>query len=463
MLALAVALTSAVTLAGPALAGPDERPVLPSRQEVRDAEAHAAQRAGDVGRVKAALLLANQRMQAAAVDAEHAAEEANGARWRLELAGQALAQARTDAAQARREVARQRDEIGALVASSYQQGTEVTALSALMTADGPEGVLDQYAAFQGASTAMDADYQRFAAADSLAEVFTRQAAVAQRRQERVAAAADQAQERAAAAARAAQQAATGIAVEKDRLIRELALAQDISVSLARKRQTALEEIARQRAAERARQEALALARAEAAASRAAAQERAEARAAAEAEAEAEAAATAKAKADAAAEAKAAAQDKPSPPPAPEPTTPPALPAPPAPPEPPAPPAPPAPTGGAGTAIAFARAQAGEPYRWGAAGPSSWDCSGLTMQAWAAAGVTLPHYSVAQYQAGTPIAAAQLRPGDLVFWSSSSSPSGIHHVALYVGDGMIVHAPRTGRPVVEESMYYWTTPTHFVRL
>ncbi len=86
-----------------------------------------------------------------------------------------------------------------------------------------------------------------------------------------------------------------------------------------------------------------------------------------------------------------------------------------------------------------------------------------MQAWAAAGVTLPHYSVAQYQAGTPIAAAQLRPGDLVFWSSSSSPSGIHHVALYAGDGMIVHAPRTGRPVVEESMYYWTTPTHFVRL
>ena len=63
------------------------------------------------------------------------------------------------------------------------------------------------------------------------------------------------------------------------------------------------------------------------------------------------------------------------------------------------------------------------------------------------GVSLPHYSVAQYQAGTPITAAQLRPGDLVFWSSSSSPSGIHHVALYAGDQMIVHAPRTGRPVV----------------
>ncbi len=85
-----------------------------------------------------------------------------------------------------------------------------------------------------------------------------------------------------------------------------------------------------------------------------------------------------------------------------------------------------------------------------------------MGAWAAGGISLPHYSVAQYSAGTPISASQLRPGDLVFWSSTSSPSGIHHVALYLGDGMIVHAPRTGRPVAVESMYYWIPPTHFVR-
>ena len=86
-----------------------------------------------------------------------------------------------------------------------------------------------------------------------------------------------------------------------------------------------------------------------------------------------------------------------------------------------------------------------------------------MRAWEAGGIALPHYSVAQYQAGTPISAAQLQPGDLVFWSSSSSPQGIHHVALYLGDGQIVHAPRTGRPVAVESMYYWIPPTHFVRL
>ena len=126
------------------------------------------------------------------------------------------------------------------------------------------------------------------------------------------------------------------------------------------------------------------------------------------------------------------------------------------------PAPPAPASGAAAAIAFARAQLGEPYRWGAAGPSAWDCSGLTMGAWAAGGKSLPHYSVAQYEQSTPIAASQLRPGDLVFWGSSSSPSSIYHVALYVGNGTIVHAPRTGRPVTEESMYYWIPPNFYAR-
>jgi len=61
-----------------------------------------------------------------------------------------------------------------------------------------------------------------------------------------------------------------------------------------------------------------------------------------------------------------------------------------------------------------------------------------------------------------ISASALRPGDLVFWGSSKSPSSIFHVALYIGDGQIIHAPRTGRPVSQESMYYWTPPTFFAR-
>ncbi len=137
--------------------------------------------------------------------------------------------------------------------------------------------------------------------------------------------------------------------------------------------------------------------------------------------------------------------------------------PPPPPRPaPAPAAAPRPSGGAQAAIAFARAQIGEPYVWAADGPDSWDCSGLTMGAWATGGTSLPHYSVAQYEQSTPIAAGDLRPGDLLFWGSSSSPSSIYHVALYTGDGMMIHAPRTGRDVEEVSMYYWIAPNFYAR-
>ncbi len=86
-----------------------------------------------------------------------------------------------------------------------------------------------------------------------------------------------------------------------------------------------------------------------------------------------------------------------------------------------------------------------------------------MGAWQAGGKSLPHYSVAQYEQSTPISpgdAAARRPGLLGL--VELDPSSIYHVALYVGDGMIIHAPRTGRPVDEESMYYWITPNFYAR-
>ncbi|MEP7090296.1 MAG: C40 family peptidase, partial [Nocardioidaceae bacterium] len=108
------------------------------------------------------------------------------------------------------------------------------------------------------------------------------------------------------------------------------------------------------------------------------------------------------------------------------------------------------------------AQLGEPYRWGAAGPGSWDCSGLTMGAWGAAGRSLPHYSVAQYAAGTPIPVGEAKAGDLYFWSSNGSPSGIHHVALALGGGRFIEAPHTGANVRYNSVYAWY-PDFAVRL
>lgn len=99
------------------------------------------------------------------------------------------------------------------------------------------------------------------------------------------------------------------------------------------------------------------------------------------------------------------------------------------------------------ALAFARAQIGKPCVWGASGPESYDCSGLTQAAWKAAGVTLPRSTHDQAHAGTTVPLTEARPGDLVFLAS---PSGeIDHVGVHAGDGVMIHAPRPGSRVREE--------------
>ncbi|WP_128976036.1 C40 family peptidase [Streptomyces roseicoloratus] len=99
------------------------------------------------------------------------------------------------------------------------------------------------------------------------------------------------------------------------------------------------------------------------------------------------------------------------------------------------------TGRAAAAIAFARAQIGKPYVWGATGPSAYDCSGLTQASWRAAGVSLPRTTYTQINAGRRVSRSELAPGDLVFFYS-----GISHVGLYIGGGQMIHAPRPGAPV-----------------
>lgn len=99
------------------------------------------------------------------------------------------------------------------------------------------------------------------------------------------------------------------------------------------------------------------------------------------------------------------------------------------------------SGRAAAAVAFARAQIGKPYVWGATGPGSFDCSGLTQAAWSAAGVSLPRTTYEQIKAGHRVATSQLQPGDLVFYYG-----GITHVGLYVGGGRIIHAPHPGAAV-----------------
>lgn len=104
------------------------------------------------------------------------------------------------------------------------------------------------------------------------------------------------------------------------------------------------------------------------------------------------------------------------------------------------------------AVDFARAQLGKPYVWGATGPNSYDCSGLTQAAWKAAGVDLPRTTWDQVNAGQRVATADLLPGDLVFFYDD-----ISHVGLYIGEGQMIHAPKPGdvvkiAPITEMPIY-----------
>jgi len=96
---------------------------------------------------------------------------------------------------------------------------------------------------------------------------------------------------------------------------------------------------------------------------------------------------------------------------------------------------------AAKAIAFARAQIGKPYVYGATGPSAYDCSGLVQAAYKSAGVSLPRVTGAQFSAGTKVSISNLRPGDLVFFYS-----GVSHVGIYIGDGKMVHAANPRKPI-----------------
>ena len=112
---------------------------------------------------------------------------------------------------------------------------------------------------------------------------------------------------------------------------------------------------------------------------------------------------------------------------------------------------------AAKAIAFAKAQLGKPYVWGATGPDSFDCSGLTQAAWGAAGVSLPRTTWDQINVGTRIPISDVQPGDLIFYNSD-----IDHVAMYIGDGQIIQAPHTGavvdiQPMTEMPIYGATRP------
>ncbi|MEO8106454.1 MAG: NlpC/P60 family protein [Actinomycetes bacterium] len=122
------------------------------------------------------------------------------------------------------------------------------------------------------------------------------------------------------------------------------------------------------------------------------------------------------------------------------------------------PIPEGPTSYAAPAIAAALSKLGSPYVWGDAGPSTFDCSGLIQWSYLQAGLVLPRVSSDQWSATTPVPVDDMQPGDLIVYAYNSADAGtIHHIAMYIGNGQMVHAPRTGDvvrvvPVYHEGLY-----------
>jgi cell wall-associated NlpC family hydrolase len=372
-------------------------PSAPSAADVQAAQDRAGDAEGDVAAIRQRLADAAAELDTATIRAARATEAWNGARWAAHTARAAEQRAVADSAAAAQALAEHEDAFRDAVITAQGMGLELSMVEAIVDADGIDSLLEQNSANEHVQALFDQRRDEYLAASAAATEAADAATAAAAAADRALADARTARDRARAAAQDAEAVTARIERRRTRLVERLARLQRVSVAVARAHQAAVD---------------------------------------------ADAAAKAAADAKEAKEAKEAAKgDKDAP--AADPGT------------------DPAPADGAQAAIAFARAQLGEPYRWGAAGPAAWDCSGLVEKAWAAGGKTLPHYSVAQYEQSTPIARGQLQPGDLVFWSDGG-PDAIFHVALYAGGGQIIHAPRTGRPVSLESIDYWRTPDFYAR-
>jgi cell wall-associated NlpC family hydrolase len=358
--------------------------VYPSKHKVAAAKAAVKGKAAQVKAIEAELQAAAAQLQAAQDNAEAAAEAYNNAEDELAQATTAAKAAQAAASAAAAKASAAHAQIGKLAAEAYMNGG-MGDLAAIVSSGGPAQVLDRASGLQVVSGIRQQTFAEASQSKVVAAVLQQKAAVALARQQAAAAAAAKAKGVAEAQAAAAVAKQAAVARQQTALVAQLAHLQKISVKLAKERQAG---IARAKAEAAARAARLAAARAAAEHS----------------------------------------------------------------------------GGGGGSgyspggsshgsaaggreAVAFARAQLGKWYQWAAAGPSRFDCSGLTMRAWQRAGVYLPHFSVAQYADTEHVPVSDARPGDLIFYANNTSnPNTIHHVAIYIGGGNVLQAPQSGEVI-----------------
>ncbi|HMG29474.1 MAG TPA: C40 family peptidase [Jiangellaceae bacterium] len=428
-------------------------PQLPSQTEVDDARRAEESAAAAVTAIEEQLVAVAARLDDVQIAAARAVEAHNGAVLALTEAEQAEQTASAEAVFAASEADGAHVELGRLAAASYRNGGQLTHLAFILEADDDEQFFDGAAMLRSVTTTQHSIFERWEQESERARTAADRAARALDERRAAETAAQHAFETAARAVADQEAALTAAESDRSSLITALADARGTTVALERERQAGLEA---EQVAERERAVLLDAEHAVEAEPNAV-----PATADAPSEPVVDPPAVGPSGPEPAEPPRALAAAQPPPPPAPPAPAPPA-PAPPAPaPTAHAPPAPPPPSASAAQrAIDYARAQLGKPYRWGAAGPDAFDCSGLTMRAWQRGGTSLPHWSVAQARAVTRVSYANLRPGDLVFWSDNGQASGTYHVGLYIGGGRMIHAPRPGKVVEIQSVFYWITPSFF---
>ena len=426
---------------------PQMAQAAPSEEEIAAAKAAEEAASMSVAEIEVKLAEVNATAATATQNAQIAGEDLNEAQIALNAATATANKASADADAAEAAFQEGKQQIASVAQATYRNaGGSLDAIAPYLDADGLRGVETKQVGINSFSSSAEAKMQNVAALEQVAKVTRDAANTALDNQKK---ATDEVQARTDAANKAATDAQTQaniVAAQRDAYVKELATKQNTTVDLINQREASL-------AAERTAAE----------------------RAAAEQASAAVAAADSQRRADTPAPAVDATSEAPASSPAPDAPAAPAEEAPAPAEEAPAPayeePAPaeeaPAPAyeepddeepsysyGGASTAIATAMTYLGVPYVWGGESYGGVDCSGLTMLAWESAGVDLPHLSRAQYGYGTHVSLGGMEAGDLIFWSSDGTQSGIYHVAMYLGDGEMIEAPTFGVPVRVTGVYSW---------
>ncbi len=423
--ALVGALATALTvLAGPAATADPN--TIPSAQDVAKAKAAVGSTAQQVGVLEAQLAQSQAKLEALGVAVGQAAEAYDGAMYALQQAQQQAASASRAAATAQADLAAARQQVGELGAAAYKSGGTLAMYAAFLTGSSPDGLLGAASTVQVLANRQDAVLDRVRAQQVVTQVLDKQASDALAGVQQAAEKARVA--KAAVEARVAQQSTQvqQLTAQTTSLSRQLATLQARSTQLTAARQAGLARLAQERAAraaELARQQAAARA---AAAAAAAGSKNAGSNSGGSngggSNGDGSSGSGGGSGSGSYGNGNGSAAS--------------------------------APVGsssgtaaGGLAAVAFARAHLGDAYVWAAAGPSTWDCSGLTMMAWRAGGVPMPHYAAAQYAQGAKVSRDQLRPGDLVFFASDPNDyTSIYHVGIYIGGGQMIEAPYTGSVV-----------------